>query len=79
MVEIKDGYAGFLGSDWGKAFVARIFMKQAMDQVQAAGGRPLRWYFSQKAVADYARQIFSEKRELKNIEIKYESWPRRTE
>jgi Restriction endonuclease fold toxin 5 len=79
MVEIKDGYANFLDSDWGKAFVARIFIKQAMDQVQAAGGRPLRWYFSQKAVADYARQIFSEKKELKNIEIKYEPWPGRTQ
>ena len=79
MVEIKDGYAGFLDSDWGKAFVARLFMKQAIDQVQAAGGRPLRWYFSQKVVADYARQIFSEKKELKNIEIKYEPWPGRTE
>jgi len=33
MVEIKDGYEGFLDSDWGKVFVARIFMKQAMDQV----------------------------------------------
>ena len=79
MVEIKDGYAGFLNSDCGKVFVGRIFIKQVMDQVQAAGGRPLRWYFSQKAVADYARQIFSETRELKNIEIKYEPWPRKTE
>jgi hypothetical protein len=79
MIEIKDGYAGFLDSDWGKAFVARIFVEQAMDQVQAAGDRPLRWYFSQKAVADYARQIFSKKEELKNIEINHEPWPGKTE
>lgn len=79
MIEIKDGYVGFLDSDWGKAFVARIFVEQAMDQVQAAGDRPLRWYFSQKAVADYERQIFSKKEELKNIEINYEPWPGKTE
>jgi hypothetical protein len=36
MVEIKDGYAGFLNSDLGRAFVARIFMKQAINQVKAA-------------------------------------------
>jgi hypothetical protein len=77
MVEIKDGYAGFLDSDWGKAFVAGIFMKQAMDQVQAAGGRPLRWYFSQKAVADYAEKIFDDA--TLNIEVKFEPWPGRKE
>jgi hypothetical protein len=77
MVEIKDGYAGFLNSDWGKVFVAGIFMKQAMDQVQAVGGRPLRWYFSQKAVADYAEKIFDDAG--LNIKVKFEPWPGRKE
>jgi Restriction endonuclease fold toxin 5 len=58
MVEIKDGYAEFLESDWGRKFVARMFIAQATNQVQAAGMRPVRWYFSQKQVADYAAEIF---------------------
>lgn len=73
MIEVKDGYAGFLDSDRGKTILAGIFMKQAMDQVQAAGGRPLRWYFSQKAVADYAKEIFGGAG--LNIEVKFEPWP----
>lgn len=77
MVEIKDGYADFLDSDWGKAFVARIFLKQATDQVQAAGGRSLRWYFSQKTVAEYAEKIFGDAG--LNIEVIFEPWPGRKE
>jgi hypothetical protein len=59
MVEIKDGYAEFLESDWGRDLVKRRFLKQAFDQIQAAGTRPVRWYFSQKQVADYARKLFN--------------------
>jgi hypothetical protein len=77
MVEIKDGYAGFLDSDGGKTIVAGLFMKQALDQVQAAGGRPLRWYFSQKAVADYADKIFGDAG--LNIDVVFEPWPGRKE
>jgi hypothetical protein len=59
MVEIKDGYAGFLEDDWGRAFLKEMFLKQAMDQVQAAGTRPVRWYFSQGQVADYAKKYLA--------------------
>ena len=76
MVEIKDGYAGFLGSDWGVEFLAGVFLTQARDQVQAAGPRPVRWYFSQKQVADYARELFKDAG-LKNIEVVFKSWPGR--
>jgi hypothetical protein len=43
MVEIKDGYAEFLESDWGQGLVARLFLKQAMDQIQGRriASRPL--------------------------------------
>ena len=77
MVEIKDGYAEFLETEWGNAFVGRMFVKQAMDQVQAAGGRSVRWYFSQKAVADYAEKIFGDAG--LNIEVIFEPWPGRKE
>jgi hypothetical protein len=78
MVEIKDGYDGFLESDWGRDFLAEIFVKQAMDQIQAAGTRPLRWYFSQKEVADYAREIFNDAGAgLQEIETIFKPWPGR--
>jgi hypothetical protein len=76
MVEIKDGYKGFLESDGGKKLLANIFLEHAEDQIQAAGTRPVRWYFSQKQVADYARKIFVGGG-LENIEIVYEPWPGR--
>ncbi len=77
MVEIKDGYAGFLESDWGKQLFEQMFLQQAMDQIQAAGTRPVRWYFSQKQVADYAEEIFSKDDALQNIEVIFEPWPGR--
>lgn len=76
MVEIKDGYAKFLESDWGQRLVEELFLKQATDQIQAAGSRSVRWYFSQKEVADYAREIFRSAG-LQNIEIMYQPWPGR--
>jgi hypothetical protein len=78
MVEIKDGYAGFLESDWGRGLVAEMFVAQATDQIQAAGTRPVRWYFSQKQVADFAETIFSNPgAALQNIEIIFKPWPGR--
>lgn len=77
MVEIKDGYAGFLNSDWGKTFLEALFLKQATDQIQAAGTRPVRWYFSQEQVADFAEEIFDDDPDLQNIEIIDKPWPGR--
>lgn len=76
MVEIKDGYEGFLASNWGRSFLAEFFLEQAMAQVEAAGTRPVRWYFSQKDVADYAREIFKSAG-LGNIEVKFVPRPGR--
>jgi hypothetical protein len=76
MVEIKDGYAKFLESDWGKGVVKGLFLKQAFDQIQTAGTRPVRWYFSQEQVAEYAGEIFREAdRGRENIEIIFEPLP----
>jgi hypothetical protein len=77
MVEIKDGYAGFLNSEGGRKLIEEIFIEQAIAQVQAAGARPVRWYFSQEAVADYATKIFGDAG--LNVEVKFEPWPGRKE
>jgi len=78
MVEIKDGYAEFLETDWGRRLVAEMFLEQAMDQIQAAGTRRVRWYFSQKQVADFAEELFREARQgLEKIEIIFEPSPGR--
>jgi len=75
MVEIKDGYVGFLESEWGKELLARKFLEQVRDQIQAAGTRPVRWYFSQKQVADYVREMFRTAEEgRENIKIIFEPW-----
>jgi hypothetical protein len=46
-----------------------------MDQIQAAGSRPVRWYFSQKEVADYAGKLF-EKADAgrEGIQVIYRPW-----
>jgi hypothetical protein len=74
MIEVKDGYEGFLEDDGGRELLAAMFLKQATDQIQAAGARPVRWYFSQKQVADFAKNIFNGVDDLQNIEIRFEPW-----
>jgi hypothetical protein len=45
---------------------------------RAAGTRPVRWYFSQKQVADYVRDMFRTAEEgRENIKIIFEPWPGR--
>jgi hypothetical protein len=41
------------------------------------GARDNRWYFSQKAVADYAKGIFDDAG--LNIDVVFEPWPGRKE
>ena len=53
--------------------IADMFVDQAVEQIQAAGTRPVRWYFSQKEVADYAEEVFVDNG-LQNIEIIFEPW-----
>ncbi len=72
MVEIKFGYTSLLRKEWGKALVARIFVNQATRQVDAAGNRPVRWYFSDQQTADFTRDLFKNDPKLKNIDIKVE-------
>jgi hypothetical protein len=48
MAEIKDGYTSLLATAWGRRLVTELFLKQAIRQVEAADGRPVRWYFSEQ-------------------------------
>jgi hypothetical protein len=58
MIDYKDRYWRML-SDLGlQSFIIQRFWNQAADQVQAAGSRPIRWYFSEKQAADYVRELF---------------------
>jgi hypothetical protein len=50
-----------------------MFRVHATKQIEAAGTRPLRWYFSQKEVADYAKGIFKDA-DLR-IETIFQPWP----
>jgi hypothetical protein len=75
MVEIKDGYTGFLRTESGKQLLERLFVEQALSQVEAANGRPVRWYFSQKQTMDFAREIFRSDPRLKDIDVRFEPLP----
>jgi hypothetical protein len=79
MVEIKDGYADFLRTEWGTELLGRLFLAQATRQIEAAGLRPVRWYFSQKQTADFATRIFEKDPTLQNIDIEFKPWPGRGE
>jgi hypothetical protein len=64
MFEAKGpGYAALLRKADKSTFTQSIvkgWINQAQRQVQAAGDRPIVWYFAEKEVADYARKIFAE-------------------
>jgi Restriction endonuclease fold toxin 5 len=76
MLEAKGpGYSKMLHEDsvmpW-KGVQDRI-LRQADDQLQAAGKRPIEWYFHEKDVADYVRELF-EKRGI-TIQVIYKPMP----
>jgi hypothetical protein len=61
MLEAKGpGYSKMLHEDsempW-KGVQDRI-LRQANDQLEAAGTRPIEWYFHEKDVADHVRDLF---------------------
>lgn len=74
MVEIKYGYASLLSKAWGRGLVEILFFEQALRQVNAAGTRPVRWYFSEKETEDFARKVFSKYKSLENIQTRFEPW-----
>jgi hypothetical protein len=61
LIEAKGkGYADLLhegGFLWSQTL--RKMFKQADDQLKSAQGRPIKWHFAEKEVADYVRPIFA--------------------
>ena len=58
MVETKDGYVGLLKFVQGLQSTFYDFLDQSERQVDAAGNRPVRWYFSEPATAQFAAEVF---------------------
>ena len=58
MVETKDGYVGLLKFVQGLQSTFYDFLDQSKRQVDAAGNRPVRWYFSEPATAQFAAEVF---------------------
>ncbi|MCN9244451.1 restriction endonuclease fold toxin 5 domain-containing protein [Streptomyces sp. RY43-2] len=66
-LEAKNGYKTFLGKDGNLTKSGKeTFVKEAKRQVDAAGGRPIEWHFSDPDVAKAARRAFREE----NLKIK---------
>jgi hypothetical protein len=58
MIDYKDRYWKTLSDlDIQKFFIKQLW-EQAERQVQAAGDRQVRWYFSEKKAVDFVRDLF---------------------
>jgi hypothetical protein len=69
MIEAKGpGYSKMLHEDSDMPWkgVEQRILKQANDQLAAAGTRPIEWYFAEKDVADHVKELF----ERRGIPIK---------
>jgi hypothetical protein len=58
MIEAKDEYAWSLTFPEGMQSVAYDFLAESKRQVDAAGTRGVRWYFSEQETADFAKELF---------------------
>ncbi len=76
MIEAKDKYAWSLTFPQGMQSVAYEFLDESKRQVDAAGTRAVRWYFSEQETADFAQGLFDGiKGGRENIKIKFLPWP----
>lgn len=75
VVDYKDRYWKLLSDPNTQGFTIRKLWKQALDQVQAAGSRPTRWYFSEKQAADYVRDLFRDDLARDRIDIVHVPMP----
>jgi hypothetical protein len=58
MIDYKDRYWKVLSDLRIQRFFIEQLWEQAERQVQSAGDRPVRWYFSEKKAADFVRLLF---------------------
>jgi hypothetical protein len=78
VAEIKDRHEFRLGFETGLQSIAEEFLDQAKRQVQAAdaAGYEVRWYFSEKETADFARELFRDMDDgLEKIKVIWEPSP----
>ncbi len=74
MVDAKGDYANLLEYQENK--IRDGWLKQSADQIAAAGGRHIRWYFAEAESAAYAKELFrTEDKGRENIEIVWLPWP----
>lgn len=75
MIDYKDRYWKMLSNLGIQKFILEDLWKQAGDQVEAAGARPTRWYFSEKQAADYMHDLFEDDPIRSRIKIIYAPMP----
>jgi hypothetical protein len=76
MIEAKDKYAWSLTFPEGMQSVAYEFLAESKRQVDAAGTRAVRWYFSKQETADFAKELFGDMDEgRETIKIVPQPWP----
>ncbi|HEV2263314.1 MAG TPA: Tox-REase-5 domain-containing protein, partial [Stellaceae bacterium] len=81
MIEAKGpGYEDLIESgrknEKFKKLIDKKLVGQANDQLDAAQGRPIEWYFGEKGAADYVRELFRGDTRLCKIKIIYMPMPR---
>jgi NADPH-dependent ferric siderophore reductase len=73
MVEAKGpGYADLLSKSLHQQEdigASAKLLEQAGRQVQAAGARPIIWFFAEESAADYVRNLFKDDVRLRQIEV----------
>jgi len=73
MVEAKGpGYADLLSKSFQQredVGASAKLLKQATSQVEAAGTRPIIWFFAEENAADYVRELFKDDVRLRQIEV----------
>jgi hypothetical protein len=76
MIETKDEYAWSLTFPQGMQSVAYDFLAESKRQVDAAGTRAVRWYFSEQETADFAKELFRDMDDgRETIKIVPQPWP----
>ena len=75
MIDYKDRYWKVLSDLRIQRFFIEQLWEQAERQVQSAGDRPVRWYFSEKKAADFVRLLFEGDLVRGRIDIVYAPMP----
>jgi len=80
MIEAKGNYADVLAFPEGARNIRDEWLDQSKRQLDASGGRPIRWYFAEAETAVFARKLFNEAGAgRERIEIVYLPWPRKSQ